>query len=355
MDRTSDEMLVTPELGTRSTAGAVEWLTARWERAYASPMHDSPIERVRELLRQHESDAVSSIDEARARLERFAALIEPIAGVDVVRAHVNGVPCERVSAPGVRSNGTLLYLHGGGYGLGSTATHRALVSRLSDATGLRALTVDYRLAPEHPFPAAVEDAVAAYRGLERDGTDPQRVVLAGDSAGGGLVIATMLALRDAGLDLPAAAVCLSPWVDLDVAAHAGASDPEDPMVARDELRMMAALYLGGVDPRSPLASPVYGDLRGLPPLLVQVGAVETLLDDSRHLAARIRAARGRVTLEEWPGMMHVWHAFAPLLPEATDAIARVGAWVRRRLRNPVRRQRAARAASAAVAVAARAS
>jgi acetyl esterase/lipase len=318
-------------------------------------MPDAPIDRVRDLLRRRESDAVSSIDDARARLERFATLIEPIPGVELASAHVNGVPCEWVSAPGARRDGMLIYLHGGGYGLGSIASHRALVSRLSDATGLRALAVGYRLAPEHPFPAAVDDAVAAYRGLVRDGADPRRIVLAGDSAGGGLAIATMLALRDAGGTLPAATVCLSPWVDLDVEARSGAANADDPMVAPDELRLMAALYLAGADPRSPLASPLHGDLRGLPPLLVQVGAVETLLDDSRRLAARIRAASGRVTLEEWPGMMHVWHAFAPLLPEATDAIARIGAWVRSRLRAAVRRRREVRAASAAVAVAARAS
>jgi acetyl esterase/lipase len=314
------------------------------------------LERVRDLLCRREVEEVSSIEHARARLESFATLIEPVPGIRLEPARVNGVPCEWLSAPGLRTDGVLLYCHGGGYGLGSLSTHRALVSRLSEATGLRALTVGYRLAPEHPFPAAVDDAVATYRGLVRDGVPPERVVLAGDSAGGGLAIATMLALRDAGCALPAAAVCLSPWVDLDVAAEVEPSTGSgDPMINREELRLMAALYLAGADPLSPLASPLYADLRGLPPLLVQVGTAETLLDDSLRLAARVGMAGGDVVLQQWPDMMHVWHAFAPLLPEASDAIAAAGAWVRARLRASARRRRGARAASGAVAVAARAS
>src|SRR5262245_48414320 len=174
------------------------------------------VDLVRRLLREREGAPVSSIDEARARLEAFAALIEPLPGTRLGPVRLGGVSCEWVSPPGVRSDGVLLYLHGGGYGLGSIATHRALVSRIADATGLRALTVGYRLAPEDPFPAAVDDAVAAYRAVVRRHVPAPRVVLAGDSAGGGLVVATMLALRDAGFELPGAAVCLSPWVDLEV-------------------------------------------------------------------------------------------------------------------------------------------
>jgi monoterpene epsilon-lactone hydrolase len=295
-------------------------------------MADAAVEEVLHLLREREALEVTSIADARLRLESFATLIGPVDDVRLQAVRVNGVACEWVCAAGADADGVLMYFHGGGYGLGSIATHRALVSRLSQASGRRALTVGYRLAPEHPFPGAVEDALAAYRGVVALGVTPDRVVLAGDSAGGGLVLATMLALREAGDALPAGGVCLSPWVDLDIGPEpAPANGYRDPMVTHAELQLMAALYLAGADPRSPLASPLHGELAGLPPLLVQVGTAETLLADSHRLAARIQAAGGEVVLDEWPDMMHVWHAFAPLLPQATDAIARIGAWVRARL------------------------
>jgi monoterpene epsilon-lactone hydrolase len=316
-------------------------------------MPNADLQHVLSILRRREHEGVSSIEEARARLEAFAALIEPIADVRLAPTRVGGVPCEWVWAPDVRGTGALVYLHGGGYGLGSIATHRALVSRLSQATGLRALAVGYRLAPEDPFPAAVEDAVAVYRSLLDDGVPPERLVVAGDSAGGGLAMATMVALRDIGGRLPAAAVCLSPWVDLEVS-----SDPTtvvadaDPMVTREELQRMAGLYLAGADPRSPLASPLHAELHGLPPLLVQVGTAETLLDDSLRLAERVRTAGGDVTLEPWRDMIHVWQAFAPLLPDADEAIARIGSWVRDRLteRATATPQPVGRAASVAASV-----
>jgi acetyl esterase/lipase len=296
-------------------------------------MASAALEQVLLLLRQRDGGERSSIEAARASLEAFASLIAPLDGTRVSPARVAGVPCAWVAAPDVGRDGVLLYLHGGGYGLGSIATHRAFVSRLSAATRLRALVVDYRLAPEHPFPAALDDAVAVYRSLVGRVVPPGRIVVAGDSAGGGLAVATALVLRDAGEPLPAAVVCLSPWVDLDVShdpAPSGVLD--DPMVQPDELQLMAALYLAGADPRSPLASPLHAELHGLPPLLVQVGTAETLLDDSVRLAERVRAAGGDVTLEQWSDMIHVWQAFAPLLPEAGDAIARIGAWVRERVR-----------------------
>jgi epsilon-lactone hydrolase len=283
------------------------------------------------LLQARETTPPSSIEEARGRLESFAALIAPLPGVRLAPARLGSVLCEWVVAPDAVEDGVLLYLHGGGYGLGSLATHRALVSRLSSATCLPAVTADYRLAPEHPFPAAVDDAVSVYRALLARGVPPSRLVVAGDSAGGGLAMATALSIREAGDPLPAGVVCLSPWVDLDVAGRAAAPVAKDPMVTRDELLLMAALYLAGADPHAPLASPLHADLRGLPPLLIHVGTAETLLQDSLRLAASVRAAGGTVTLEQWTDMIHVWHAFAPLLPEAEAAIARIGAWVRARL------------------------
>jgi acetyl esterase/lipase len=269
----------------------------------------------------------------RRRMEELTDGAPVPEGARISAVDAGGVPSERVEAAGASGAADLLYLHGGGYTIGSARTHRALVARLAAATAARALTVDYRLGPEHPFPAAVDDALAAYRWLVRGGADPARVVVAGDSAGGGLVVALLVALRDAGERLPAAGVCISPWTDLACTGESmTARAALDPLVKRDGLLGMAAEYLGGQDARTPLASPLYADLHGLPPLLIHVGTAETLLDDSTRLAERARAAGVPVDLEVWDDMIHVWHAFAPLLPEADRAIARVGEWVRSTLR-----------------------
>ena len=247
------------------------------------------------------------------------------------RLDAGGVPAAWVEAPGADPGRTLLYLHGGGYVIGSIDTHRELAGRLSQAASARVLVIDYRLAPEHPYPAAVEDAAAAYRWLLANGAAPGRTVIAGDSAGGGLTVAAMLALRESGDSLPAAGVCLSPWVDMEGIGDSmtGKADV-DPMVRYEGLVRMASLYLNGADPRTPLAAPLYADLSGLPPLLIHVGTAETLLDDAIRLAERAQAAGVDVTLESWDDMIHVWHIFAPLLPEGQQAVERVGEYVRER-------------------------
>jgi len=286
-----------------------------------------------QMLRARPILADVSVEEMRKGMESMiGATAQLPAGLIRESREVNGVPAEWVSARGAAADRAVLYLHGGGYVLGSIATHRELAARISQAAGTRCLVVDYRLGPEYPFPAAVEDAVKAYRWLLDAGYAPERLAIAGDSAGGGLTVATLLALRDARLPLPATAVCISPWVDL---AGEGESmttrEKVDPMVTRAPLLAMAKNYLGGADPKTPLASPLYGDLRGLPPLLIQVGDHETLLDDSTRLAERARKAGVEVELEVWPEMIHVWHAFAALVPEGRDAIERIGAHLRKRL------------------------
>ena len=220
-------------------------------------------------------------------------------------------------------------MHGGGYVIGSLDSHRHLVSEIGRAAGMRVLALDYRLAPEHPFPAAVEDAVAGYRFLLSSGIAPERIAIAGDSAGGGLVVGAMLAIREAGLKLPGCGWCISPWVDME-ALGASFTDraATDPTVQKATILEMAAYYLGGADPRSPHAAPIYGDLRGLPPLLIQVGAVETLLDDALKLARVAGMADVFVELQVWPEMIHVWHQFHPMLTAGRRAIDAGGGFVR---------------------------
>ncbi|MGH7932408.1 MAG: alpha/beta hydrolase, partial [Candidatus Binataceae bacterium] len=228
--------------------------------------------------------------EMRAAMEQSLALP---AEKDIKSEAVNagGVPAEWVSAPNSAADRVILYVHGGGYVMGSVNTHRDLMGRLSRAAQARVLGLNYRLAPEHPFPAPVEDATAAYRWLLAQGIKPSRIAIGGDSAGGGLVVATLVALRDAGQPLPAVGVCLSPWTDMEnTGASMTTKAKADPVVQREMVGVIAKLYLGGKDPRSPLASPLYAELRGLPPLLIQVGENETLLDDSNRLAEKAKAA-----------------------------------------------------------------
>jgi epsilon-lactone hydrolase len=222
----------------------------------------------------------------------------------------------------------VLYLHGGGYVLGSIKTHRDLMGRISRAAKARVLGLDYRLAPEHPFPAAVDDSLTAYRWLLDQGLKPARIAVAGDSAGGGLAIATLVAIREAGLPMPAAGICLSPWVDMEgLGESMKTREQADPVVRRDMLVQMASAYLGKQDLRTPLAAPLYADLKGLPPLLIQVGDAETLLDDSNRLTQRARAAGVQVKLEVWPEMIHVWQLFASFLPEGQQAVDGIGQFI----------------------------
>jgi acetyl esterase/lipase len=281
-------------------------------------------------------DMLSGIDmgpltvaERRAASESFAS--PPPPGTTVDPTDAGGVPAEWVTAAGVTASHVLLYLHGGGYQGGSPAMLRNLVAHISAAARCRVLSVDYRLAPEHPFPAAVDDTLAAYRYLLRAGTSPAAIAIGGDSAGGGLTLAAMVALRDAGDPLPAAAVVMSPWTDLALTGESVRTRVDvDVMIKPAGARESAETYLAGADPRHPYASPLYAELRGLPPLLIHVGDAEVILDDSTRFATKARAAGVDVTLEVWDEMPHVWHAFVGVLPESAQAIERIGAWLRER-------------------------
>ncbi|MDQ6673940.1 MAG: alpha/beta hydrolase [Chloroflexota bacterium] len=268
----------------------------------------------------------------RRRMDRLIGAAPLPRGTRVEPVMAGSVPAEWIVPPGVETDAVLLYLHGGGYAAGSFATHRLVAEKVAQAASTRALLPAYRLAPEHRFPAAVDDALAVYRWLIQDhGADPARVVVAGDSAGGGLTIALAVSVRDAGKPLPAALVCISPWTDL---AGTGASMRTkagiDPCFTPEDLRLQAREYLGDADPMQPLASPLYADLCGLPPLLAQVGEDEVLLDDARRLVERAQAAGVDATLEVWPGL---WHIFATqgTFPESRQAMQRLGSFLGHRL------------------------
>lgn len=278
-------------------------------------------------------DMGAKMVEAKNMDDMRAIMIETQApeGVTCTPVEAGGVSAEWSVAAGVDETKVVLYVHGGGYVMGSAGSHRDVTGRLSKASGARVLSLNYRLAPEHPFPAPVDDAVAAYRWLLAQGISPGNIAVAGDSAGGGLAIATLLALRDAGEPLPAAGIGISPWVDMEGTGESMTTRAAvDPVVQKEGLLGMAKLYLGDADPKNPLAAPLHADLAGLPPLLLQVGDAETLLDDSTRLAEKARAAGVDVTLKVWDEMPHVWHLFAPILPEGRQAIDEIGSFFQAR-------------------------
>ena len=295
-------------------------------------MAKSPeLEQVIALVKGREIDESQGATEGRRR--SFEKMVDGFSiDVPAVYSRVNagGVTAEWVTAEGASESGVVLYLHGGGYIIGSPRTHRALMAKLSQESGASVLGLDYRLAPEHPFPAPVEDSVAAYRWLLSEGYDPARIAVAGDSAGGGLTVAMMVQARYVGLPMPGAGVCISPWVDMEGLGDSMETRAEaDPMVGKENLMISAKTYLGGSDPRAPLAAPLYADLHGLPPILIQVGDAEVLLDDSTRLAGNAREAGVKVQIDVWDDMIHVWHLFAPILPEGQQAITQAGDFIRK--------------------------
>jgi acetyl esterase/lipase len=279
---------------------------------------------------QRDSGANPALAPAEARIA-FAQTLAALPGVPGGQAQpvdAGGVAAEWIET-GIEPAGTLLYFHGGGYMEGSPETHRRLVTALALAAGVRALSVDYRLAPENPFPAAVDDALTAYRWLTGPGAeDPSRVIVAGDSAGGGLSVALLVALRDAGDDLPAGAYLISPWTDLTGSGETVKTRADlEPMLDGNALVDTARLYRpeGSLD--DPLVSPLFAEMAGLPPLLIDVGDYEILLDDAARLADRAARAGVAVDYEVWPGAFHVFQMLVGLVPEATDAVQRAGAWM----------------------------
>ena len=293
-----------------------------------SPQLDAAIELFSQLA--DVDDSQGTIEGMRRGFERLMDRFSMDEGVECERVNAGGVAAEWLTAAGSDSGRAVVYVHGGGYVIGSVRTHRVMMGKLAKACAGRVLGLEYRLAPEHTFPAPIEDTLAAYQWLLSSGYDPARIAIAGDSAGGGLTVAAMIGIRYSGLPMPGAAVCFSPWVDLEGVGESMTSKAEDdPVVQREGLTFMAQAYLGDRDTRAPLAAPLYADLAGLPPTLVQVGSAETLLDDSTRLAELARAAQVDVELDVWEDMIHVWQLFAPVLPEGQEALDQAGAFIKK--------------------------
>ncbi len=294
-----------------------------------------PIEKLVGILRKNNSavgggdsgGAKPGVAKMREGMEKTAFPVAPDVKCEPLK--VAGRDAEWVRAPGIKEGYAILYLHGGGYVMGSINTHRSLAGELSRAAKAAVLLLDYRLAPENKFPAAVEDGVAGFKYLLAQGYAPAKIAIGGDSAGGGLTAATLVALRDEKSPLPAAGVLISPWSDLTCSNPSYWTRAEaDPMIAPGGLDGMTALYLGSTSAAHPHASPNFADLTGLPPLLIHVGDAEVLLDDSIRLHEKAKACGVDSTLEVWPKMIHVWHAFHPMLDEGKQGIERIGEYLR---------------------------
>jgi acetyl esterase/lipase len=295
-------------------------------------MPSPEIQNVINMLRTNRPDGEPPIPEARAMFENLSSLFPVAPDVAIEQVDAGGIPGQWITPPGVDADRVLFYLHGGGYTVGSVNTHRSMIAELARAAGVRALGIDYRLAPEHPHPAAIQDACSAYRWLVNSGVDASRVAIAGDSAGGGLTFATLISLRDTGDTLPACAVTISPWTDLEGTGESRTTRAEaDPMIDGTRIGEHGRYYAPDGDLRAPTVSPLYADLSGLPPTLIQVGDAEVLLDDSTRIAARLEEAGVDVTLEVADEMVHVWHFFHAVAPEAKAAIEGAGAFIRKHL------------------------
>jgi epsilon-lactone hydrolase len=295
-------------------------------------MAQSEIDAIRALLGS--KPRPSGWSERRQRLDEVGAVWPVADDVELVAVDAGGVEGEWSSVPGSDASRVLLFFHGGGYCSGSVRSHRRMVSEAGRAAGVRTLAVGYRLAPEHPYPAAADDALAAWHFLRREGIAPAHIAIGGDSAGGGLTVALINGLRAAGEELPGCAWLVSPWTDLTMSGSTLASkDAVDPLIHKAYLEELAGVYVPtGMERADPRVSPLYADLAGFPPTLIQVGSAETLLADATRFAAAAGAADVAVTLEIWPHMIHAWPLWNARLDDGRRALARAGAFIRAHLR-----------------------
>lgn len=282
------------------------------------------------IKRRHRPQPLDVERQRFRRMERWVP--PPPRGTRIEQVSAGGLPAEVVTTAASNPDRHVLFLHGGAYSVGSPRLYRLFTWRLANAARARVLAIEYRLAPEHPFPAALEDSVKAYRWLLGEGADPRRVALAGDSAGGGLTLAAMLKLRDQGAPLPSAAAVMSPWTDLALTGRSLRTNAErDPMLVAEEVPRLARFYVPESEACNPYASPLYGDPRGLPPTLIQVGSDEILRDDAVRMAEKMKAAGCDVELQVWPRMPHVFQVLAAVVPEARKAIAEIARFLQAKM------------------------
>jgi acetyl esterase/lipase len=273
--------------------------------------------------------AKKTIDEKRKVLETISRFSMLSSKTKVERVQVNGISADWVSANDVSEDKIVLYFHGGGYNACSPNTHRELCANISIASCAKVLLIDYRLAPENPFPAALEDATSSYRWLLKNGYSNENIAVAGDSAGGGLSVAASISLRDGGEPMPSSVACISPWTDLELSGDSIKTHASiDPMLTLEVLQHMASNYIKKNNPCSPYISPIYADLKGLPPLFIQVGSDEMLLDDSIRIVEKAKNSGVDVKLEIYDQMWHVWHLAARFMPEAKKAVNELGLFIR---------------------------
>ena len=272
--------------------------------------------------------AKGSIAEQRSKQEKNARFFRVPKEVIVNSLSIDGIPAEFIDVQASKK-GVILYLHGGAYALGSVAVHREFLGRLAIACQIKVLAIDYRLAPEHPFPAALEDTLSAYHWLLSQGYDPATTVVAGDSAGGGLALATLLSLWDSNSPLPACAVCLSPWLNLSY-THETSHNNHDPILNPAVLSVFARYYAGETDAANPLISPFYADLQGLPPLLIQAGKNEILIDEIEQFSEKARQAGVEIVLDRWPGLFHVFQII-PIIPESKLSIEKIAKFIHNKI------------------------
>jgi len=274
--------------------------------------------------------STQEIQKRRDAYEVLTAKFKINPSIQFTPVTIKDMAAEWIDPSDAQTDRIILFLHGGAYCLCSINTHRSMAAHIAEAARARALLIDYRLAPEHPFPAALEDAVGAYHALLDMGVAPASIVVAGDSAGGGLALALLISLRDAGAPLPAAAVCISPWTDLSLSGESMTTNARvDVMLNYQTLKQSAGYYLNGVNANMPLASPLFADLHNLPPLLIQVGTDEIILSDATRVAEKARVAGVDVTLKVWESMQHEWQFAADFVPEGRQAIEHIGVFMQR--------------------------
>jgi monoterpene epsilon-lactone hydrolase len=288
-------------------------------------------ETVLKIIREENAHKAENIEEVRERLKFFYRRFRSKLDISVEPFFIGHIPAFWISAPGVSKDHTILFFHGGGFMVGSTDDHLDLCGKLSRSAGCRVLSVDYRLAPEHIFPAALDDCIVSYLWLIEMGTSPSLIVPVGISAGGNLILSMFMKLRATGIPLPKAAVCISPAVDMTSREDACEKNAVNDWLLKEDLELLRRIYLRRHDPKDPLVSPTYGDLRDFPPLFIQVGTHETLLDDVSAFVGKAKAAGVDVTFDVWEGMFHCWQIFSSMLPEGQQAIDNIGVYIKKAL------------------------